>query len=182
MSLTVCPDPILPEVLHVLPARHVDARGWFSETYNSEAFRRAGIECDFVQDNQSRSEKAGTIRGLHFQKPPHAQAKLIRCARGRILDVAVDIRAGSPRFGVFTLVELSADTGLQLFIPAGFAHGFCTLEDGCEVAYKVDAFFAPGCDAGIAYNDPDIGIGWPFPEHELLLSDKDRKLPRLKDL
>lgn len=182
MTLSVTPDPILPEVLHVLPVRHVDPRGWFTESYNDSAFRRAGIDVTFVQDNHSLSERVGTVRGLHFQKAPYAQAKLVRCLRGRILDVVVDLRVTSSRFGKFTSFELSAEKGNQVFVPAGFAHGFCTLEDGCEISYKVDAYYSPVCDAGVAFNDPEIGVLWPFPESELLLSDKDRHLPLLKDL
>lgn len=182
MTLSVTPDPILPEVLHVLSVRHVDPRGWFTESYNDAVFRQAGIDITFVQDNHSLSARAGTVRGLHFQTAPHAQAKLVRCLRGRILDVVVDLRVTSSRFGKFTSFELSAEKGNQVFVPSGFAHGFCTLEEGCEVSYKVDAYYSPECDAGVAFNDPEIGIIWPFPESELLLSAKDRKLPRLKDL
>ncbi|ABI77332.1 dTDP-4-dehydrorhamnose 3,5-epimerase [Hyphomonas neptunium ATCC 15444] len=179
--MIVTSDDALPEVLHVLPARHTDGRGWFSETYNRSAFFAAGIDFEFVQDNQSRSEKAGTVRGLHFQKPPHEQVKLVRCLQGRILDLVVDIRPGSPRFGKFTAVELSAINGRQLLIPAGFAHGFCSLDDGCEIYYKVSAHYAPQSDAGVAFDDPEIGIHWPFPTDSLILSDKDRRLPALKD-
>jgi len=182
MSLTVMPDPVLPEVLHVRAARHGDARGWFSETYNEAAFRAAGISAPFVQDNHSRSAEAGTLRGLHYQAPPYAQAKLVRCTRGRLLDVIVDIRKGSPRFGRHTTLELSEAEGTQVFVPEGFAHGFCTLEPGTEVTYKVSAGYAPGSDFGLAFDDPALGIAWPFLATELTLSDRDRKHPRLAEL
>jgi len=161
--------------------RHGDARGFFSEVYKKSAFADAGLHPEFVQDNHSKSEKAGTIRGLHFQLPPYAQDKLVRVTRGRILDVAVDIRRGSPTFGRHVAVELSAENWLQLFLPVGFAHGFCTLERDTEVLYKVSAAYAPQCDAGILWNDPDLGIDWPVDARDAILSDKDGKLPRLKD-
>jgi dTDP-4-dehydrorhamnose 3,5-epimerase len=182
MSLDVSPDPVLPEVLIVRPKRLGDARGWFSEIYNEAAFRAAGVDVRFIQDNQSRSEQAGTLRGLHFQAPPHAQAKLVRCTRGRMLDVIVDIRKGSPRFGRYTALELSEADGTQVFVPTGFAHGFCTLEPGTEVTYKVSAGYAPGSDLGVAFDDPALGIAWPFPAAEMTLSDRDRKHPRLAEL
>lgn len=179
MSFQIESDPVLPEVLLVRPARYSDHRGWFCETYNESVFRDLGITPAFVQDNQSYSSKAGTVRGLHFQRPPNAQAKLVRCLRGRILDVAVDLRHGSPRFGQHTVCELSSATGLQMFIPEGFAHGFCTLEPDCEIAYKVSRHHAPASEAGVAFNDPQIAIRWPFPEQVMTLSDKDRALPGL---
>jgi dTDP-4-dehydrorhamnose 3,5-epimerase len=181
MSLNVMPDPVLPEVLHVRAPRHGDARGWFSETYNEAAFRAAGISAPFVQDNHSRSAEAGTLRGLHYQAPPAAQAKLVRCTRGRLLDVVVDIRAGSPRFGKATRVTLTEDDGLQLFVPEGFAHGFCTIEAGSELIYKVTAFYAPEHDFGIAFDDPALGLDWPFPREALTLSARDRKHPHLAE-
>ena len=179
MSLTVTPDPVLPEVLHVRAALHGDARGWFSETWNEAAFRAAGIPAHFVQDNHSRSAEAGTLRGLHYQAPPAAQAKLVRCVRGRLVDVIVDIRKGSPRFGRSTAFELSEADGLQVFVPEGFAHGFCTLEPGTEVIYKVTSYYAPAQDFGIAFDDPALAIRWPFPADRLTLSERDRKHPRL---
>lgn len=182
MALDVLPDPVLPEVLIVRPGRQGDTRGWFSEIYNEAAFLEAGIDARFIQDNQSRSEHAGTLRGLHFQSPPHAQAKLVRCTRGRLLDVIVDIRKGSPRFGRHTKLELSEAEGTQVFVPEGFAHGFCTLEPGTEVTYKVSAGYAPGSDLGIAFDDSALGIVWPYPPGELTLSDRDRKHPRLAEL
>ncbi len=182
MSLDVSPDPVLPEVLIVRLKRLGDPRGWFSEIYNEAAFRAAGIDARFIQDNQSRSELAGTLRGLHFQAPPHAQAKLVRCTRGRMLDVIVDIRKGSPRFGLHTTLELSEAECTQVFVPEGFAHGFCTLEPGTEVTYKVSAGYAPGSDFGLAFDDPALAIAWPVAQGDLKLSDRDRKHPRLADL
>lgn len=179
MSLSVTPDPALPEVLHLRAARHGDARGWFSETFNEAAFRAAGVPAEFVQDNHSRSAEAGTLRGLHYQSPPHAQGKLLRCVRGRLLDVIVDIRAGSPRFGQHTAFELDEAGGAQVYVPEGFAHGFCTLEPGTEVIYKVTRYYAPEHDFGIAFDDPALGIRWPFPAEALTLSARDRKHPRL---
>ncbi len=175
-------DPLLEGVIHVRPARHGDARGWFSEIYNKAAFAQAGIRAVFVQDNQSASVAAGTLRGLHFQAPPVAQAKLVRCVRGRVLDVAVDLRRGSATFGRHTRAELTAEGGEQIFIPEGFAHGFCTLEAGCEVAYKVTAPYAREADFGIAHDDPSLAIDWPFPADKLTLSDRDRGLPPLDQL
>lgn len=182
MTLHVTPDPVLPDILHIRPVRHGDQRGWFSEVYHEELFHQAGIRARFVQDNQSRSEHAGTLRGLHFQAPPAAQAKLVRCVRGRIFDVAVDIRLGSPTFGRHTAFEIGADDGAQAFIPEGFAHGFCTLEPGTEIAYKVTSYYDRACDFGIAYDDPALGINWPLPAGSLTLSDRDRAHPRLAAL
>lgn len=176
------PDPVLKDVILIKPARIGDARGWFSETFNARLYAEAGIPDDFVQDNESRSEAMGTLRGLHFQLPPHAQAKLVRCTRGRILDVVVDIRQGSPTFGRHASVELSGEKGEQLYVPTGFAHGFCTLEPDCEISYKVTAYYAPEFDRGLAFDDPSLGIQWPFPAQEMVLSDRDRKHPRLSAL
>ena len=162
--------------------RYGDARGWFSETWSRARFAAAGIDCDFVQDNQSRSEPQGVVRGLHFQTPPYAQAKLVRCLRGAILDVAVDLRVGAPTFGQAHAVELSADTGDQLFVPPGFAHGFVTLTPGAEVAYKVSAPYAPAHEAGLAWNDPELDIPWPVAADQAVLADRDRAWPRLRDL
>ncbi|HYC02748.1 MAG TPA: dTDP-4-dehydrorhamnose 3,5-epimerase [Azospirillaceae bacterium] len=172
----------IPEVILVVPKRFGDARGWFMETYARERYRDAGIAADFVQDNHSLSGPVGTVRGLHFQKPPHAQAKLIRVLRGRILDVAVDVREGSPTYGRHVTAWLSAEGGEQLYVPAGFAHGFCTVEPDTEVAYKVDALYAPSHDAGLLWNDPALGIDWPVAPHAATVSDKDMKLPRLADI
>jgi dTDP-4-dehydrorhamnose 3,5-epimerase len=164
------------------PARFKDTRGWFVESWRRDRFESLGLDVDFCQDNHSSSAHAGTLRGLHFQHPPFVQAKLVRCIRGRIYDVAVDIRKASPSFGQWVGCELSADAGNQLFIPSGFAHGFLTLEDNCEVAYKVSAYYAPEADAGIAWDDPDLAIDWPIDGAPPTLSDKDKGLPRLRDL
>lgn len=163
------------------PARFRDARGWFSETYSESAAGAAGISLRFVQDNHSYSAAKGTIRGLHFQRPPHAQAKLVRCVRGSIMDYAVDVRKNSPTFGKFVSALLTAEKGEQLFIPVGYAHAFVTLEDDVEVAYKVSDIYAPHCDGGIIWNDPQIGIDWPLPASGPQLSDKDARLPTLAD-
>ncbi len=172
----------LPDVKIIQPKRFGDHRGFFSETYSRSAFAEAGIALDFVQDNHSLSAAVGTLRGLHFQAPPFAQDKLVRVPRGRILDVAVDIRASSPDFGKFVAVELSAENWWQLLVPAGFAHGFVTLEPDTEVLYKVNAPYAPEHDRGVAFDDPAIGIDWGFAPETLILSDKDRRHPRLADL
>lgn len=161
--------------------RFGDARGWFSETYSERRAESAGVDVRFVQDNQSFSAAAGTVRGLHFQRPPHAQAKLVRCVRGSIMDYAVDIRRGSPTYGKWVGAKLTAEGGEQLYVPAGFAHGFATLEADVEVAYKVSDFYAPDCDGGIVWNDPTIGIDWPLPAEGAVLSDKDKILPTLAE-
>jgi dTDP-4-dehydrorhamnose 3,5-epimerase len=172
----------IPDVKRIKPKRFGDARGWFSETFRADAMARAGITTPFVQDNQSFSAPAGTLRGLHFQTPPAAQAKLVRVLAGAILDVAVDIRQGSPTFGRYVAVRLDAEIGEQLFVPHGFAHGFCTLEPNTMVSYKVDAYYSPANDRNIAWNDPDIGIDWPVTEAEAILSGKDKAAPRLASL
>ena len=162
--------------------RFTDSRGWFSETFNETSFSRYGISDRFVQDNQSFSILPGTVRGLHFQTPPFGQAKLVRCIRGSIFDVAVDIRGGSPTYGQWVGAELSATNGRQLFIPVGFAHAFMTLEAETEVIYKVTAPYAPTHDAGLHWNDPAIGINWPLPRGSTpILSSKDAALPVLGD-
>ena len=164
----------------IKPRRFGDDRGWFTEFYHQTRFAKAGIDVKFVQDNHSLSRPAGTLRGLHFQAPPHAQAKLVRCISGRIYDVAVDIRAGSPTYGRHVGAELSADNGFQLFIPAGFAHGFVTLVTDCEVTYKVSDHYAPECDGGIRWDDPALAIDWPLPQGAPpILSDKDMRQPLL---
>jgi len=171
----------IPEVKLIAPERVADSRGFLSEVYNRERFESAGLKFDFVQENHSYSRRIGTIRGLHFQIPPFAQHKLIRVTRGRILDVAVDIRRSSPRFGSHIAVELSAENWLQLLVPIGFAHGFCTLEPDTEVVYKVTAVYSAAHDRGLAWNDPTLRIAWPVVE-AAALSDKDRSNPRLEDL
>ena len=164
------------------PKRHGDARGWFTEVYSEPTFAGLGIDCRFVQDNHSLSRPRFTLRGLHFQTPPRAQAKLVRCIRGRIFDVAVDVRRDSPTYGQWVGSELSAENGRQLFVPAGFAHGFLTLEDDCEVIYKVSDTYAPECDAGIRWDDPEIAVDWPLPPSaQPALSAKDVALPLLAD-
>lgn len=165
----------------ITPRRHEDARGWFSETWSTHAFAaETGRSIAFVQDNHSLSRPRWTLRGIHFQRPPHAQAKLVRCLRGRILDVAVDLRRGSPTWGHWVAAELSAADGRQLFVPAGFGHAFLTLEPDCEIAYKVDDFYAPDCDGGIAWNDPTIAVDWRLPAGVApVLSPKDEILPTL---
>jgi dTDP-4-dehydrorhamnose 3,5-epimerase len=173
-------DP-LPLPLLIAPKRHVDARGWFSETFLLERWRDLGIECSFVQDNQSRSTRKGTLRGFHFQEPPSAQAKLVSALHGRIFAVAVDIRRGSPTFGKFVSVELSGDSGRQLFVPIGFAHGFVTLEDDVLVMYKASEYYAPSREGGIRWNDPHIGVPWPFDAAAMIRSERDDRLPLLKD-
>ena len=169
----------IPAVKIITPKKFGDARGFFSETYSKAAWDAAGLDLVFVQDNHSFSAAVGTLRGLHFQIPPFAQDKLVRVGRGRILDVAVDIRRSSPTFGKHVAVELSADNWRQLLIPVGFAHAFVTLEPNCEVLYKTTASYSPEHDRGLAWDDRDIGIEWPLPEGGPMLSDKDRKWPRL---
>jgi dTDP-4-dehydrorhamnose 3,5-epimerase len=171
------PGPLLLEV-----RRFGDDRGVFSETYARRDFVAVGVEDEFVQDNQSLSRLPGTVRGLHFQAPPRAQAKLVRVLSGAILDVAVDLRRSSPFFGRHVAVELRAASGQMLYVPAGFGHGFCTLERDTEVAYKASDYYAPECDGGVLWNDPEIGIAWPVTEGEASLSDKDRRQPALRDL
>lgn len=175
-------DTAIPAVKIITPNKFGDHRGFFSETWSRKAFAEAGLDLDFVQDNQSLSSPVGTLRGLHFQSPPFAQDKLVRVTRGRILDVAVDIRASSPSFGKHVAVELSAENWKQLLVPIGFAHGFVTLEPDTEVLYKVTAPYAPENDHGLAFDDPALGIDWRLPLSDLTLSDKDRKHPRLAEM
>ena len=164
------------------PKRFSDDRGWFTESYNQKTLANSQIHWKFVQDNHSYSKHAGTIRGFHFQSAPHAQDKLVRCVRGSILDIAVDLRAGSPTFAKWVAAELSAENGDQLFIPVGFAHAFITLEPDAEVIYKVTDFYAPECDGGIRWDDPTIAFPWKLPAGAPHLSVKDTKLPFLKDV
>ena len=170
----------LPDVLLLEPARFGDARGFFCESWNRNTLSDHGIDIDFVQDNHSLSATAGTVRGLHFQSPPHAQAKLVRCGRGRLFDVAVDIRKGSPTFGKWVGAELSFDNGLQLLIPSGFLHGFVTREPDTEIIYKCSDHYAPECDGAIRFDDPDIDIDWNLSTNPVL-SLKDADAPLLKD-
>jgi dTDP-4-dehydrorhamnose 3,5-epimerase len=172
----------IAEVKLVIPKIHRDSRGFLSETYNRRLMSAAGIAAEFVQDNHSLSVEAGTLRGLHYQIPPHAQGKLVRVVRGSIFDVAVDIRSGSPTFGQHVSAILSAENWTQMWVPAGFAHGFCTLEPNTEVIYKVTAYYAPECDRGLQWDDAVLGIRWPVGPDNVKLSDKDRRQPVLKDI
>jgi dTDP-4-dehydrorhamnose 3,5-epimerase len=171
----------IADVLLVTPMKHGDQRGFFSETYRADIFAASGLDASFVQDNHVHSMQKGVLRGLHFQTPPHAQGKLVRCTRGAILDVAVDIRVGSPSYGRHVAAELSATNWRQLWVPPGFAHGYVTLEVECEVIYKVTDYYAPECDRGIAWDDPALAIDWRLSASEVILSDKDRRQPRLAD-
>jgi dTDP-4-dehydrorhamnose 3,5-epimerase len=166
----------------VTPKSFADSRGIFCETYNRERFVEHGITFDFVQDNQSSSADAGTIRGLHFQSNPAAQAKLIRVLHGSIFDVVVDLRRTSPTYGKWVSQQLSAEDGRQLLVPTGFAHGFCTLEPDTQVLYKVTNYYSPGNEHGIAWNDPDLAIAWPVTADTAILSDKDTRLGDFKSL
>lgn len=172
----------LPGVLLVTARKLGDSRGFFSETFRADLFAAEGVPLAFVQDNHVRSTQRGVVRGLHYQTPPHAQGKLVRCSQGAILDVAVDIRLGSPTYGQHVAVELSADNWRQLWVPPGFAHGYATLQDECEVIYKVTDYYAPDCDRGIAWDDPALGIDWQLPPSGALLSDKDKKQARLAEM
>lgn len=171
----------LPGLRLLKPRRFADSRGYFAETHNERTLAGVGIEARFVQDNQSFSANRGTIRGLHFQLPPAAQAKLVRAVQGSVYDVAVDLRAGSPTYGQWAAVTLTADEGEQLFVPRGFAHGFCTLEPATVVAYKVDDFYAPASDSGLIWNDPILAIDWPVGPEEAVLSDKDMRHGRFAE-
>ena len=170
-------------VKRVVPKRFGDERGWFSETYRADVLAEAGIDDRFIQDNQSFSAPQGTVRGLHFQRHPMGQAKLIRVLAGAILDVAVDLRRASPTYGQHVAVRLDAENGEQLYIPIGFGHGFCTLVPDTMVAYKVaGGVYSPEHDGGLLWNDPDLGIDWPVGAAEAHLSAKDKVAPRLADL
>jgi len=160
-------------VLALFPRRFGDTRGFFAETYNRQTYQAVGIGQDFVQDNHSLSAKVGTVRGLHFQAPPHAQAKLVRCGRGAIFDVAVDIRKGSPTYAQWIGYELSAQNGAQLLIPTGFAHGFVTLLPDSEIVYKCSDYYAPQTEGALRWDDPAIGIEWPLSGITPAISEKD---------
>ena len=172
----------IPDIRVLSPKKFGDRRGFFSETYNKQAFAALGIDIDFVQDNHSYSADRGTVRGLHFQTPPFAQDKLVRVERGSVFDIAVDLRQGSSSYGRHVSAVLSAEAWNQILVPIGFAHGFMTLEPDTEVIYKVSNYYAPDHDKGLLWNDPALGINWPIPEDEAVLSEKDRKLPRLAEL
>lgn len=173
---------VIPEVVSITPKRFGDHRGFFEEIYSLKSFTAVGIDTIFVQDNHSLSTAVNTVRGLHFQAPPRAQAKLVRCGRGRLFDVAVDIRKGSPTFGQWVGEELSFENGRMLLIPAGFAHGFMTLEPNTEIIYKCSDTYAPETEGAIRWDDPDIGINWPLDLAEPQLSDKDKTAPFLRDI
>ena len=172
----------ITDVLLLRPKRHGDARGYFVETFNDRSFRREVGEVVFVQVNEALSARKGTVRGLHFQRPPSAQGKLVRALKGAIFDVAVDIRHGSPSFGRHVSALLTAETGDQLWVPPGFAHGYCTVEPDSMIAYKVTGFYSAADDAGMAWDDPALGIEWPVEPGEALLSDKDKRQPKLSEL
>lgn len=172
---------MLMDVILIKPKRFGDHRGFFAETYSRRTYSSLGVDIEFVQDNHSLSAVVGTVRGLHFQVPPHAQAKLVRCGRGAIFDVAVDIRVGSPTYGKWAGFTLSAENGEQLYVPAGFAHGFATLETDSEIIYKCSDYYAPETEGALHWDDPAIGIDWPI-IGEAILSQKDAKAPLLADL
>ena len=169
-------------VMEIIPEKHGDARGFFSETFNAGRLSEAGIDIEWVQDNHSFSVSKGVLRGLHYQRPPFAQAKLVRVVKGAIFDVAVDIRHGSPTFGDWCSLIVSAEKWNQILVPVGFAHGLFTLEPDTEVLYKVSAFFSPEHDRVINFADPDIGVDWPLSGLEPFLSSKDRAAPFLRDV
>ena len=176
-------DTQLKGVLLIQAKKHGDARGWFCETFRHQALIEAGFSGgNFIQDNHVRSTGRGILRGLHFQSPPHAQDKLIRCVRGAIFDVALDIRRSSPSFGQWTGAELSADNNAQLLVPKGFAHGYLTLSEDCEVLYKVTDYYAPDSEGGLAWNDPAVGIKWPIDPANIITNDRDGRAPRLADI
>lgn len=168
-------------VLLITPKRFADSRGFFCETYNAERFREAGVSDIFVQDNQSLSREKGTVRGLHYQSPPRAQAKLVRVVKGAIIDVAVDIRKASPTYGRHVTAMLSAENGAQLLIPAGFLHGFATLEADTEVAYKVTDFYSAAHDGAVLWNSPELNIDWGVEAAAAVLSDKDARAVPFRD-
>ncbi|MGE3992260.1 dTDP-4-dehydrorhamnose 3,5-epimerase [Pseudorhodoplanes sp.] len=172
----------LDGVLEIIPVRHEDIRGFFSETYNARMLGDHGVPLSFIQDNHSKSKDAGVLRGLHFQLPPFAQDKLVRVVRGKVFDVAVDIRRSSPTFGRWVGLELSAEKWNQILVPVGFAHGFVTLEPDTEVIYKVTAPYSPSHDRAIRFDDPSIGIAWPMDPHAVILSKKDLMAPFLNDM
>ena len=172
-------ETALSGCLLLTPKRFGDDRGWFSEVYNARSLAGAGIASDFVQDNHSFSAAKGTLRGLHYQAPPNAQAKLVRCSAGKIFDVAVDVRSDSPTFGRWYGAELSAENGCQLFVPVGFLHGFCTLTPNVEVQYKCSDYYAPDADGSVNWDSKNLGINWPT--RDVILSGKDRNAPDFSD-
>lgn len=170
----------IPEVVIIEPKVFGDDRGYFMETFRRDLFENNVRKINFIQDNESKS-KRGVLRGLHYQLPPFAQSKLVRVIKGSVIDVAVDIRKGSPTFGKYVAVELSEENKRQLFIPRGFAHGFLVTSDEAIFVYKVDNYYSSECDRSIRFDDPDININWNFPKDEILVSDKDKNAPYLKD-
>ena len=168
------------ELILIKPTRHKDERGFFSEIYSRRRYKEFGIDMDFVQDNHSFSSEPGTLRGLHFQAPPNAQGKLVRCGKGAIFDVAVDIRKGSPTFGDWAGYELTEENGHQLYVPVGFAHGFLTLKPESEIVYKCTDYYAPQAEGSIRWDDPSIDIEWPLSEN-IILNERDAIAPLLKD-
>ena len=172
----------LPDVLMITPVKRGDERGFFSETYSARALEQAGFAKSFVQDNHSLSGQRGILRGLHFQRPPFVQDKLVRVTRGAVFDVAVDIRKASPSFGQWVGVELSAENWRQLLVPAGFAHGFVTLTETAEVLYKVTDYYAPDCEDGLRWDDPGVDIAWPLPPGEIITNARDGRWPALDDM
>lgn len=174
-------ETALPGVLVLKPRRFADDRGWFSESWSARQMEAAGLVFDWVQDNHSHSVETGTVRGLHYQAPPMAQTKLVRVARGAVLDVAVDVRKGSPDFGKWVAEELSEANGAQLLVPKGFLHGFVTLTPGTDVLYKVDAFYSGEHDGAVRFDDPDLAVDWGIDPSTAVLSDKDARAPRLAD-
>lgn len=172
---------VIPDVLILRAKKHGDHRGFFSETFRSATLKEAGVDLEWVQDNHSFSASRGVVRGLHFQRHPRAQAKLLRVIRGAVLDVAVDLRRNSPTYGKHVAVELSEANWTQIYVPIGFAHGFCTLTEGAEVLYKVSAEYGPSEEGGLLWNDPDLGIDWPVDEREAILTERDRTWPLLRD-
>ena len=175
-------DLAIPGVKLVEPVLHRDERGYFMESFRQSAITEAGGPTAFFQDNHSLSTARFTVRGMHFQIPPHAQAKLVRVVRGAVVDVAVDIRTGSPSFGRSIAIELSAENRRQLLVPAGFAHGYCTLEPDTEVIYKVTAYYDPRAERGLAWDDPEVGIPWPASAEAAILTERDRAWPRLREV
>ena len=172
----------IPDVVLLKPTRFGDTRGYFMETFRSEWFQLNIGNFVFVQENRSFSAEVGTIRGLHFQLEPRSQGKLVTCSAGALLDVAVDIRTSSPTFGQYVSAELTADNAHQLWVPPGFAHGFCTLQPDTVISYKVTDYYAPDCDRGLLWNDPALNIDWPVAASDAVLSDKDKKQPLLAEL
>ena len=166
----------------LVPERFADSRGYFVETYNRRPFEQIGIETEFVQDNQALSEKAGTLRGLHFQLAPDPQAKLVHVVVGSVFEAVVDLREGSPSFGRWVGTTLTAEVGEMLFVPVGFAHSYVTLEPNTLVAYKVDGYYNKSAEGGIRWDDPDIAIDWPIPRDRIIVSERDSGLPLLRDL